>query len=152
MGPTHQQLRTVAEVYNPGCFGKIAHRFNLIPGHAFDLKLDFDLLQTNKRNEVKQYIKDVRPGLVCIAPPCEMYSQLQNLSKHKRERVPSLLQKCLKRKSDGEQLLRFAIELCDLCNDLGIKFLLEHPHAASSWKHRAMDQLLLYVREIINMK
>ena len=88
MGLTHQQLRT----NNPGCFGKIAHRFNLIPGHAFDLKLDFDLLQTNKRNEVKQYIQDVRPGLVCIAPPCEMYSQLQNLSKHKRERVPSLLQ------------------------------------------------------------
>ena len=71
-----------------------------------------------------------------------MYSQLQNLSKNKRERIPFLLQTYLKRKSEGEQLLLFALQLCELCNDLGSKFLLEHPHAASSWKHRAMDQLL----------
>ena len=142
MGLSHKQLRTVAEIYNPGCFGEIAHRFNLNPGRAFDLKLDCDLLKANKRNEVLQYVKDVRPGLVCIAPPCEMYSQLQNLSKNKRERVPALLQKYLKRKSEGEQLLLFALQLCELCDDLGIKFLLEHPHAASSWKHRAMEQLL----------
>ena len=142
MGLSHKQLRTVAEIYNPGCFGEIAHRFNLNPGRAFDLKLDCDLLKANKRNEVLQYVKDVRPGLVCIAPPCEMYSQLQNLSKNKRERVPALLQKYLKRKSEGEQLLLFALQLCELCDNLGIKFLLEHPHAASSWKHRAMEQLL----------
>ena len=142
MGLSHKQLRTVAEIYNPGCFGEIAHRFNLNPGRAFDLKLDCDLLKANKRNEVLQYVKDVRPGLVCIAPPCEMYSQLQNLSKNKRERVPALLQKYLKKKSEGEQLLLFALQLCELCDNLGIKFLLEHPHAASSWKHRAMEQLL----------
>ena len=142
MGLSHKQLRTVAEIYNPGCFGEIAHRFNLNPGRVFDLKLDCDLLKANKRNEVLQYVKDVRPGLVCIAPPCEMYSQLQSLSKNKRERIPALLQKYLKRKSEGEQLLLFALQLCELCDNLGIKFLLEHPHAASSWKHRAMEQLL----------
>ena len=57
MGLSHKQLRTVAEIYNPGCFGEIAHRFNLNPGRAFDLKLDCDLLKANKRNEVLQYVK-----------------------------------------------------------------------------------------------
>ena len=36
MGLTVKQLKTVAEVYNPGCFQKITGRFQLSPGRAFD--------------------------------------------------------------------------------------------------------------------
>ena len=32
MGLSHQQLRTIAEIYNPGCFGKLANKYQLISG------------------------------------------------------------------------------------------------------------------------
>eukprot|EP00435_Cladocopium_sp_Y103_P040911 s2194_g11.t1 len=48
----------------------------------------------------------------------------------------------LKKKHEGNQLLLFAIEICELCIELGITFVFEHPYSASSWKHRAMERLL----------
>ena len=142
MGLTVKQLKTVAEVYNPGCFQKITGRFHLSPGRAFDLSLGDDLLNEDKQNEVMQYVKVTKPGLVCIAPPCKMYTQLQNLSKEKRARLPDLMKRYLKNKAEGDRLLIFAIRLCEFCDELGIKFIFEHPHAASSWKHCAMERLL----------
>ncbi|CAK8994697.1 unnamed protein product, partial [Durusdinium trenchii] len=60
----------------------------------------------------------------------------------KRARLPDLMKRYLKNKAEGDRLLTFAIRLCEFCDDLGIKFIFEHPHAASSWKHRAMERLL----------
>ena len=71
-----------------------------------------------------------------------MYRQLQNLSKGKRARIPELMRKYLKDKAEGDRLLEFAIRLCELCNELQLKFVFEHPYAASSWKHHAMERLL----------
>ena len=86
MGLSHQQLRTIAEIYNPGCFGKLANKYKLNAGRVFDIRLGpMDLRKPAVQREVKSYIQNVRPGLVLLAPPCRMYSQLQNLSKNKRE-------------------------------------------------------------------
>ena len=142
MGLSHQQLRTVAEIYNPNCFGPLAKRHGLIAGKAFDITLGDDLMCKNKRETVISYIRQVRPGLVVISPPCRMHSQLQNLSKHKRETIPELMRAYLKKKHEGNQLLLFAVSVCELCIELGITFLFEHPFSASSWKHRAMERLL----------
>ena len=128
MGLTVKQLKTVAEVYNPGCFQKITGRFQLSPGRAFDLSLGDDLLNEDKQYEVTQYVKVTKPGLVCIAPPCKMYTQLQNLSKEKRARLPDLMKRYLKNKAEGDRLLIFAIRLCELCDDLGIKFIYLNIH------------------------
>ena len=142
MGISNGQLKTVAEIYNPNCFGKIAKRFQLIPGRAFDLTLGDDLLQNETRQTVRDYIIRVRPGLVIVSPPCHMYSMLQNLMKNKREKFPEMMNQYLKRKRDSDKLLVFAVEICELCLSLGIHFVLEHPYSASSWKHRAMEKLL----------
>jgi hypothetical protein len=58
----HQQLRTVAEVFNPGCFSKQVLKHQLIPGRVFDIELGSDLRQ----HEVIRYLKSVRPGVVTI--------------------------------------------------------------------------------------
>ena len=83
MGLSHQQLRTVAEIYNPNCFGPLTKKSGLIAGKAFDSTLGDNTLET-----VRSYVRQVRPGLVAISPPCKIYSQLHNLSKHKCETVP----------------------------------------------------------------
>ena len=87
-------------------------------------------------------MKSVRPGLVTIAPPCKLFSQLQNLSMKKRYRSKELMQKYLEDKQEAMELLEFAISVCLLCQELGIKFVIEHPFTATSWQTPAMQKLL----------
>ena len=39
-----KNLRTVAEIYNPGCFNQFVKKHGLEPGLAFDIALEVDLL------------------------------------------------------------------------------------------------------------
>eukprot|EP00435_Cladocopium_sp_Y103_P007288 s2718_g2.t1 len=142
MNLTHRQLRTVAEVYNPACFGKLAKQHGLFPGLAFDLSLGTDLIDPRNQERVFNYLRTFKPGLVLIAPPCEMYSQLQNLCKNARARDPEKMLKFLKRKRHANKLLKFAIEVAQLCHELGLMFVLEHPWGATSWATKLMQTLL----------
>ncbi len=142
MGLNHQQLKTIAEIYNPGCFGRIAERYHLNAGRVFDITLGSDLRNSKTREEVKRYVRNVKPGLVLLAPPCRMYSQLQNLSKNKRETNMKLMNQYLQDRKEAQEMLEFAIEICQICLSLGIKFVLEHPYAASSWRQPKMQELL----------
>eukprot|EP00435_Cladocopium_sp_Y103_P035126 s1424_g9.t1 len=142
MNLSHQQLRTVAEIYNPACFGRLATKHGLFPGLAFDLSLGVDLLKPENQERVRNYLRHTKPGLVLIAPPCELYSQLQNLGKNARARDPARMLKFLRRKREANKLLNFAIEIALLCHELHITFVLEHPWGATSWATHAMEQLL----------
>ena len=42
----------------------------------------------------------------------------------------------------AKRLLRFAIEFCELCRSLNLKFVFEHPYTATSWQDDAMIRLL----------
>ena len=142
MGLTHQQLRTVAEVYNPGCFQKMTLKHQLTPGKVFGVTLGHDLTTKEKKDEVRKYLRTMRPGLVLIAPPCKMYSQLQNLSKNLREVDQEVMKNYLKNRKEAQGHLQFAVELCELCIELGLKFVFEHPFTATSWSEPAMKRLL----------
>ena len=91
MGLSHKQLRTVVDVSNPECFGQRTDRHGLTAGRAFDIVLGDGILQKGTKKEIIRYITQVKPSLVLISPPCKLYSQLQNLSKHKRETNPELM-------------------------------------------------------------
>jgi len=138
----HKDLKVVAEVFNPGCFQSAVHKHGLSHGLAFDLQLGDDLLDDCKQDEVKQYIRDTKPGLTVISPPCEMYSQLQNLLKELRNRKPESMERYLKKKRIADRLLNFAIDVATLCIELNLSFVLEHPWSASSWKTVNMKRLL----------
>ena len=142
MGLSHHQLKTVAEVFNPGCFSKRALKHQLIPGKAFDLELGSDLRNKDRQKEVIRYLKDVRPGLVTVAPPCKLFSQLQNLSMNRRYRSKELMKKYLEDKQEATALLEFAISVCLLCQELELTFVFEHPFTATSWQIPAMQKLL----------
>ena len=73
MGLTTEQLKTVAEIYNPRRFEREAKKQRLIAGEAFDLSLGHDLLNGNMRDEVRKYISTVKPGLVIVSPPCTLF-------------------------------------------------------------------------------
>lgn len=137
-----RSLKTIAEIYNPGCFGKLSHKHGLEAGKAFDLSLGTDLLDGRNREHVREYIKTIRPGLVLIAPPCHMYSQLQNILKEFREQDPIAMRRYLEKKSKAKTLLNFGIEIAELCRELGLTFVLEHPWSSESWSTKMMERLL----------
>ncbi len=129
-------LRTLAEIYNPGCFGNHARHFGLTAGLAFDIELGTNLLEEGNRERVREYLHKVRPGLVLIAPPCHMYSQLQNLLQGLRQVDMEALKRYQQKKKQAKILLCFAVEVAKICRSIGSVFVLEHPWAASSWTHR----------------
>ena len=137
-----RNLKTVAEIYNPGCFSKFAKQHGLEPGVAFDISLGHDLLCPQKRSHVIEYIKTVRPGLTLISPPCHMYSQLQNLLKELREQDPNAMKRYLEKKRKASTLLNFAVEIAELCRKLDLTFVLEHPWSAQSWQTKVLESLI----------
>eukprot|EP00435_Cladocopium_sp_Y103_P008347 s557_g2.t1 len=139
-----RSLRTVAEIYNPGCFSKFAKQHGLEPGIAFDLTLGHDLSCPKKRAHVIEYIKTVRPGLTLIAPPCHLYSQLQNLLKELREQDPEAMKRYISKRRKAQVLLNFAVEVAELCRELGLIFVLEHPWSAQSWQTKVLEKLIAH--------
>ena len=123
-------------------FGRISQKHGLESGKAFDLTLGTDLLDFRNREHVRTYVKTIRLGLVLIAPPCHMYSQLQNILKDFRAQDSVAMKKYLEKKSKAKILLNFAIEIAELCLELGLTFVLEHPWSAQSWSTRMMEKLI----------
>ena len=136
-----RNLKLVSEVFNPGCFDGATRKHGLTPGMAFDT-LGYDLLCPQAREHVREYIRHMKPGLVLLAPPCHMFSQLQNLSQNKREGDTVLMARYLMKRKAANKLLAFAAEVCHLCLELGLTFVLERPWAAKSWATKPIEQLL----------
>ena len=138
---SHEQLRTVTEVFNPGCFQGRVSRHGLGMGQVFDLAVGIDLLKRNKRHEVRDYIRVEKPGLTVISPPCQMFSSLQNLSQGRRESSEGLMNRYLESRREAKTLLNFAVEVAEMCLGLGLKFVFEHPATATSWQERELGRL-----------
>jgi hypothetical protein len=133
MGVSKKKARLVAEVFNPNRFGPHTQKHGLDQGLAFDPTLGDNLLSRQKRQNVRQYLETMKPGLVVVSTPCTMLSQLQNLNmKHlvdetkRREFVKRLIQ--------AKVLLGFSCEICDLVRSYGGTFVLEQPRTSKAWK------------------
>ena len=137
-----RNVKKVAEVFNPGCFTRATKQHHMQTGMAFDIQLGWDLLDWTNREYVRNYINTVKPDLVIISPPCEMFSQLQNILKQRRQQEPRMMARYLRKRRNAHKLLLFAIEIAHLCLDQQRTFVLEHPWAATSWTTREMEQLL----------
>ena len=141
---SHQEAKVVAEVYNPSKFTRRAQRFRLHPGQAFDLELGHDLMQRSAQHSVLTYIKQERPGLVVISPPCEAFSVLNRLLDKLRRNNLDAMKRHLAKLKKGKILLNFAMQVCHVCHEQGTcaTFVFEHPRCASSWKMPSVQRLL----------
>ena len=82
--------KAVVEIFNPHRFAPHCNRSGLLAAAAFDLELGHELLQPKVREQVKNYIKEVRPGLVILSPPCTLFSVMQNTNLVKRDFIKRL--------------------------------------------------------------
>ena len=138
--PNH--LKTVAEVCNPGRFSGSTDAFGLRAGQSFDLELGWDLLQPSQQRAVKEYIRTERPGLTVISPPCTWFSMLQNLNWPRWSESKEAFDLHILELRKAKKLLRFCAEICQLCIDLQLSFLFEHPWSASSWQEPCVAKLI----------
>ena len=125
LGLTTEQLKTVAEIYNPKRFLGETKKHRLLPGEAFDLTLGHDLLNPRMRDEVRKYVSTVKPGLVVVSPPCTLFSLLQNLNMNRKD--PDALRQFLKELMKAKVLLRFGVEIIEMVMSYGGFFVFEKP-------------------------
>ena len=125
----------VAEVFSVPRVCKAAKAMGLNCGGSFDLKTGYDLLDKKVRNEVRDKLRQLKPRLVVICPPCGPYSPLQDLSKHKNMKV------FLRKLYQGRILLRFGMDIAQDQLDRGDLFVFEHPRRAKSWHDRRVQEI-----------
>ena len=137
-----KQLRKVVELCNPGCFNQQVDYFGLRRGQVFDIVLGWDLLDKQVQEDVKAYLRSDKPGLILLAPPCTLFSTLQQLSIRLRHPSAAHFDEHLKELRRARLLLKFCVEICELCHELGLHYVFEHPWGASSWSEPCLKRLL----------
>ena len=70
-----------------------------------------------------------------------MYSVLKNILNKIRQANLEMLRRYRKKKSEASRHLTFAIEIAELCHDLQLTFVLEHPWSDASWTDRKTKRL-----------
>jgi hypothetical protein len=137
---TKNQMKVVAELYNPNRFQDKLDKYGLCRGQAFDLKLGHDLTKHNMRQEVRRYVREMKPGLVIISPPCTLFSLLQNLNRNFQN--PEANPEFLRRLIEAKVLLRFGIEIAFEVLKYGGSFVFEHPLTSRAWMDNLMQKLI----------
>ena len=78
-----------------------------------------------------------------LAPPCTLFTTLVHLSMQRRHTDRQSFEKYLKELRDARRLLKFCTEIYELCHELGLTYVFEHPWGASSWQEICLYKLVL---------
>ena len=136
------QLKKIVEVCNPDRFTPFADAFGLRSGTAFDITLGWDLLKTSNQRHVLQYIRSERPGLVLLAPPCTKFCRLLALQFKTWYENPEKFDQHIIELRKARKLLQFCVRICQLCHQLKISYVFEHPWTSTSWNEPCLRSLV----------
>ena len=116
------------ELFHPANFKE--QKSNLVAGGTYDVQVNpaIDLTRESVRQQVREDIDREDPLMLLGAPPCTVFSPMQNINQ--KHHVGEAWEK---RKQDGMDLLLFAIQCYWDQIERGMFFLHEHPATASSW-------------------
>ena len=141
MGST-QRRPDIAEVFSPPRVTAMAGTMELKAGVALDLRTadaegrrwDFDDPEVCRR--ALDLVRATKPRLLIGSPDCTAFSNLQNLSKGRRDPVvvKALWERACKHLEFCTLLYHEQLRRGDL-------FVHEHPSSASSWKQECMQRL-----------
>ena len=115
----------IAEVFSRPRVSVQAEKFGLKAGIAMDLRTGWDFMKNGDRKRAMQWIRQNKPLVVVLSPPCTEFSQIQNLNDWTPRRA--------ERYNKAVQMLRFAMEVAKEQADNERYFIFENPARATSW-------------------
>ena len=127
----------VAEIFSPPRVTSEARRRGLQAGAAFDKLCGWDATRGTDVKAMLDYIDMHQPMFVNGSPPCTLFSQLQNLTKNKRDEDDFQ-----RRLEEARHMLRVAVAAYNRQVKSNRFFLHEHPLTATSWAEPEMQRLL----------
>ena len=130
-----QDAGSVAEVFSVPRVAEAAQKVGLKSCGSYDLLLGHNLLCAETRKKIRERLRELKPKLLIICPPCETFSPLQHLRKNWFDK------KWLTKRAQGRILLRYGMTLLEDQVDRGDIGLFEHPKDASSWEDREVVRL-----------
>ena len=127
------------ELFNPGNFKE--QKSSLVAGGTYDVRVNpaIDLTRDSVRQQVRKDIEKEDPLILLGAPPCTVFSPMQNINQ--KHHIGEAWEK---KKQDGMDLLLFATQCYWDQIERGMFFLHEHPATASSWGLNALQELEAY--------
>ena len=136
--PADQSVDFV-ELFNPGNFKE--QKSSLVAGGTYDVRVNpaIDLTRDSVRQQVRKDIEREDPLILLGAPPCTVFSPMQNINQ--KHHIGEAWEK---KKQDGMDLLLFATQCYWDQIERGMFFLHEHPATASSWGMTALQELEAY--------
>jgi hypothetical protein len=102
-----------------------------------DLDTGWDFTRADHRREAKQLLDEQQPRLVVLSPKRSPFSCMQNLSKGKRDPI-----KVAAELEEGDQHLKFCVEIAMQQHRAGRGVLFEQPWSATSWQRAVLASLI----------
>ena len=128
-----QRKIDIAEVFSRPRVTEAAKKFGLSVGEAIDIATGWDLSRKRDRRRCLKWIRQNKPQVIMISPPCTAFCRLQGLSKWSANKERTLW--------TGVQFLKFAAAVAKEQVREERHFLFEHPASATSWSRPEMRSL-----------
>ena len=90
----------------------------------------------HSKTSPRRLVREHRPALVLLSPPCTPFSPTRRLTDFKRD--PDVVDQELR---EGERHVDFSVSVALIQINAGRGFLFEHPRGAKSWKMRSLQKL-----------
>ena len=116
------------EIYSMPRIAPMAQKKGLKVLGSFDIGNGWDFRLKEHRQKCRQQVHEKKPKVLVVCPPCGPFSPLQRLSKNKGDPLEKE-----RKRIEGEVLLAFAMEICEIQREAGRVFVFEHPKGSDSW-------------------
>lgn len=136
-----------SELYGPGRLAPEVKKRNMDVGTCYDLQTGWDLEQERHREEMWRTLKQERPDILVVSPPCTAFSPLQAINWGRMDQ-----QKKIRLIQAGLHHLRLATAVMKWQLNRGGLILFEQPAGATSWKEPCVQEIaqMKGVRTIVN--
>lgn len=125
------------EIYSPPRMVPFATALGMRASLSVDILTGWNLLNVESRMALVQEIKQRRPRVLMMSPPCTWFSGLMNLNWGKIK--PVLREQAFQ---DATLHLEFCMLLADLQESQGRGWAFEHPDTAKSWHNSKVKAVL----------
>ena len=107
MSNVEKHIGPISELYSPPRISAAAEKKGLEAGTCFDLQTGWDRSQEFDRKQMWKVLREERPEVIAVCPPCGPFSQMQAIDKGRGDPA-----KAMRILYAGQEHLRLAVAVC----------------------------------------